>query len=149
VCACARLTILIATKQLRCRRIGKRTLIPYSTLLASRPGHQWELVRATADGGANACSGLTCRTVFSLSVGLPPFVETRPTTAKVGATINILGTDLTGATGVNFNGNAATFTVVPSSEITTTVPAGATTGEVQVLTASGTLLSNVSFRVLP
>jgi large repetitive protein len=50
---------------------------------------------------------------------------------------------------VNFNGKAATFTVVSSSEITITVPAGATTGEVQVVTSRGTLLSNVSFRVLP
>ena len=107
------------------------------------------LYGTTADGGANACSGLTCGTVFSLSVGLPPFVETQPTAAKVGVTVNILGTNLTGATSVNFNGKAATFTVVSSSEITTTVPVGATTGEVQVVTPSGKLLSNVSFRVLP
>jgi uncharacterized repeat protein (TIGR03803 family) len=107
------------------------------------------LYGTTADGGANACSGLTCGTVFSLSVGLPPFVETQPTAGKVGATVNILGTNLTGATSVNFSGKAATFTVVSSSEITTTVPAGATTGEVQVVTPGGTLLSSVSFRVLP
>jgi hypothetical protein len=85
--------------------------------------------------------------VFRLSVGLGPFVETEPTAAKVGATVKILGTSLTGATSVNFNGKAATFTVVSGSEITTTVPAGATTGEVQVVTPSGTLLSNVSFWV--
>jgi uncharacterized repeat protein (TIGR03803 family) len=102
------------------------------------------LYGTTADGGANGYG-----TVFSLSVGLGPFVETEPTAAKVGATVKILGTDLTGATSVNFNGKAATFTVVSSSEITTTVPAGATTGEVQVVTPSGTLLSNVSVRVLP
>jgi polyisoprenoid-binding protein YceI len=65
----------------------------------------------------------------------------------VGATVKILGTNLTGATSVNFNGKATTFTVVSSSEITTTVPAGATTGEVRVVTPSGTLLSNLSFRV--
>jgi len=100
------------------------------------------LYGTTADGGANGEG-----TVFSLSVGLGPFVETEPTAAKVGATVKILGTNLTGATSVNFNGNAATFTVVSSSEITTTVPAGATTGEVQVVTPNGTLLSNVSFRV--
>jgi len=44
-------------------------------------------------------------------------------------------------------GAAATFTVVSSSEITTKVPAGATTGDVKVVTPSGTLSSNVSFRV--
>jgi len=37
--------------------------------------------------------------------------------------------------------------VVSSSEITTTVPAGATTGTVQVVTPNGTLSSNVPFRV--
>jgi uncharacterized repeat protein (TIGR03803 family) len=105
------------------------------------------LYGTTADGGANACSGLTCGTVFSLSIGLPPFVETQPTAAKVGTTVKILGTNLTGATSVNFNGKAGTFTVVSSSEITTTVPAGATTGEVQVVTPGGTLSSNVLFRV--
>jgi uncharacterized repeat protein (TIGR03803 family) len=93
-------------------------------------------------GGANGAG-----TIFSLSLGLGPFVETLPTAGKVGAAVKILGTNLTGATSVNFDGKAATFTVVSSSEITTTVPAGATTGEVEVVTPSGTLSSNVSFRV--
>jgi uncharacterized repeat protein (TIGR03803 family) len=86
-------------------------------------------------------------TVFSLSVGLSPFVETLPTSGKVGAAIKILGTKLTGATSVTFNGTAATFKVASSSEITTTVPTGATTGVVKVVTPSGTLSSNVAFRV--
>ena len=86
-------------------------------------------------------------TVFSLSKGLGPFVETHPTSGKVGAKVRILGTDLTGATSVTFNGTAATFTVVSKSEITTTVPTGATTGKVKVVTPSRTLSSNVPFRV--
>jgi uncharacterized protein (TIGR03437 family) len=56
---------------------------------------------------------------------------------------------LTGSTSVTFNGTAAAFTVVSKSEITTTVPVGATTGTVKVLTPTGTLLSNSPFRVLP
>ena len=86
-------------------------------------------------------------TLFSLSVGLTPFVEPVPTSGKVGSGVKILGTNLTGATSVTFNGKSATFTVVSSSEITTTVPTGATTGKVQVTTPSGTLTSNVEFRV--
>jgi uncharacterized repeat protein (TIGR03803 family) len=88
-------------------------------------------------------------TVFSLSVGLGPFVETRLTAGTVGAVVEILGTDLTGATSVSFNGTAAAFTVVSPSLVAATVPAGATSGKVQVVTPSGTLLSNVPFRVLP
>jgi hypothetical protein len=39
------------------------------------------------------------------------------------------------------------FTVQSASEITTTVPAGATTGKVEVTLPVGTLSSNVPFRV--
>lgn len=87
--------------------------------------------------------------MFSENVGLGPFVVTVPTARKVGQKVIILGTNLTGATSVAFNGTAATFKVVSPTEITTTVPAGATTGTVQVVTPGGTLKSNVPFRVLP
>ena len=59
-------------------------------------------------------------------------METQTTSGEVGAVVKILGTDLTGATSVSFNGTAAAFTVVAPSLITATVPAGATTGTVQV-----------------
>jgi hypothetical protein len=39
--------------------------------------------------------------------------------------------------------------VVSSSLVTATVPTGATTGKVEVVTPGGTLSSNVPFRVLP
>ena len=105
----------------------------------------------TINGGKSIyhfCGG-TCGTIFSLSVGLGPFVETEPASGSVGAAVNILGTNLTGATSVTFNGTAANFIVASSSEITTTVPAGATTGAVKVVTPSGTLSSNVSFQAVP
>jgi uncharacterized repeat protein (TIGR03803 family) len=102
----------------------------------------------TNEGGDNSCEApYGCGTVFSLSVGLKPFVKTQPASGAVGTAINILGTDLTGATSVTFNGTPAVFTVNSHSLITTTVPAGATTGTVQVVTPSGTLSSNLPFRV--
>jgi uncharacterized repeat protein (TIGR03803 family) len=88
-------------------------------------------------------------TAFSPSVGLAPFVETLPASAVVGAVVKILGTDLTGPTSVTFSGTAAAFTADSHSLITATVPVGATTGTVEVVTPSGTLSSNVPFRVLP
>jgi uncharacterized repeat protein (TIGR03803 family) len=101
----------------------------------------------TTFGGTSTACYNGCGTVFSLSVGLGPFVKTLPRLGKVGAAIKILGTDLTGATSVAFNGIAATFSVVSPSLITTTVPVGATTGTVQVVTPSGTLSGNGPFRV--
>jgi uncharacterized repeat protein (TIGR03803 family) len=88
-------------------------------------------------------------TVFRLSMNLDPFVKTVPTSGLVGAQILILGTDLTGASSVTFNGTAAEFTVVSATLIKATVPAGATSGEVQVVTPSGTLASNIGFVVQP
>ncbi|MGD0364499.1 MAG: choice-of-anchor tandem repeat GloVer-containing protein [Bryobacteraceae bacterium] len=87
--------------------------------------------------------------IFRLSTGLAPFVKTLPKSGKVGAVIRVLGTDLTGATAVSFNGVAAAFQVVSATEITATVPDGAATGEVQVKIPGATLLSGGPFFVLP
>jgi len=86
-------------------------------------------------------------TIYSLSAGLGAFIKTIPTSGKAGVKVTILGTNLTGATAVTFNGTAATFTVMSSTEIRTTVPTGATTGTVKVTTPGGTLSSNIVFTV--
>jgi hypothetical protein len=96
----------------------------------------------THDGGVSGYG-----TAFILSVGLGPFVETQPKLGKVGVGVKILGTNLTGATSVTFNGTSAAFTVLSGSLISATVPAGATTGTLQVVTPIGTLSSSVPFRV--
>jgi len=115
---------------------------PYGALVQATNG----VLYGTADtqyGGSNA------GTVFSLSVGLGPFVKTQTTSGAVGAPVTILGNNLTGATSVTFNGTAAVFTVNSTgTAISTTVPAGATSGTVQVVAlSSGTLSSNVPFTV--
>ena len=87
-------------------------------------------------------------TVFSFATGLQPFVKTVPTSGAAGTNVIILGTNLTGATAVSFNGTAAKFKVVSASEITTSVPAGATSGTVTVTTSGGKKLkSGVRFQV--
>jgi uncharacterized repeat protein (TIGR03803 family) len=104
------------------------------------------LYGTTSAGGVNftATNG-GGGTVFSLDVALGPFVKTLPTSGPALGAVMILGTALTGATSVSFNGTAATFTVASASLITTTVPLGATTGPVTVITPNGTLTSNVPF----
>lgn len=103
------------------------------------------LVQATNGG----FYGSTDATINALSVGLGPFVETVPKSGSVGRAVAILGNGLKGSASVTFNGIAATFTVESATSIKATVPAGATTGPVQVVTPSGTLASNVNFQVLP
>jgi hypothetical protein len=83
-------------------------------------------------------------------MGLGPFLVALPRTGKVGASVKILGTNLTGATSVRFNGVVAAYAVSASgSFISVKVPAGATTGAVRVTTASGPLATYAPFQVIP
>ncbi len=90
-----------------------------------------------------------CGTVYSLSVGLGPFVKLQPASGEVGEAVEILGNDLTGATAVSFNGTPATFKAVSNTLIEANVPSGATTGKVRVTTPRGARVSDVGFRVRP
>ena len=108
----------------------------------------------TIDGGTSHNCDFSdspgCGTVFSLDVGLGPFVKFEVPYGKVGSVAQILGTGLTGATAVSFNGiPASSFKLILDTFMTATVPEGATTGRVTVTTPTGTLTSNVKFKVLP
>jgi len=85
--------------------------------------------------------------VFQYSNNLRPLVETVPVAGAVGNSILILGNNLTGSSSVTFNGVEAAFTVESDTYIKATVPAGATTGVVSVVTPSGTLNSYPQFVV--
>jgi hypothetical protein len=93
----------------------------------------------SGDGGSG--------TIFTLSSGLSPLVETVPVAGAVGKQVLILGNGLTGSTSVTFNGVPASFRVETDTYIKATVPAGATTGTVSVVTPPGTLNSNPQFVV--
>jgi uncharacterized repeat protein (TIGR03803 family) len=85
--------------------------------------------------------------VFRFSNGLSPLVETVPVMGPVGQSVLILGNGLTGSTSVTFGGVAAAFTVESDTYISATVPSGATTGAVSVVTPSGTLKGSPQFVV--
>lgn len=102
------------------------------------------LYGTTRYGGTGASSA---GTVFSLDVGLRPFISFVRASGIVGQTVPILGQGLTGTTSASFNGAPASFIVVSDTFLKATVPAGATTGFVTATTPSGTLTSNVIFRV--
>ncbi len=97
----------------------------------------------TGAGGPGDAYG----TVFAFSDNLSPFVETVPNRGAPGALVRILGTNLATTIGVSFDEVPAPFAVVSSSEILTSVPLGAKSGTVQVVTRAGTISSNVEFRV--
>ena len=84
------------------------------------------------------------------STPAPTVTGFTPTSGPVGTSVTITGTNLTGASSVKFNGRSATtYTVDSSTQITATVPSGATTGKISVTTAGGTATSSSDFTVIP
>ena len=72
-----------------------------------------------------------------------------PSSGPVGTSVTISGYGLSNATGVTFNGRAATSFVVDSAtQVTAKVPAGATSGKIGVTTVAGTSTSAQSFTVV-
>jgi uncharacterized repeat protein (TIGR03803 family) len=114
---------------------------PRATLVQHTNG---KIYGTTLSGGAND-EGV----IFSLDLGLPPFVEALSPAGSVGKAVKILGQGLTGTTSVSFNGTTSSFTVQSDTYLSATVPSGATTGYITVNTPSGTLSSNKQFRVVP
>ncbi|MCO8129265.1 IPT/TIG domain-containing protein, partial [Acidimicrobiia bacterium EGI L10123] len=80
---------------------------------------------------------LTLNWTFTTDLSAPFIDSIAPTSGEVGDTVTITGSGLQWTTDVDFNGTPATFTVVNDTEVTTTVPEGATDGPITVTTPGG------------
>jgi N-acetylglucosamine-6-sulfatase len=80
--------------------------------------------------------------------GPPQVTGFNPASGPVGTSVTIAGSGFSGVNQVTFNGTAATqFTVNSDTQVTATVPAGASTGSVCVTAGGGTGCSGSSFVV--
>ncbi len=102
-------------------------------------------ISVTAAGGT-----ATSASNFTVIPGppAPTITSFSPAYGPVATSVVITGTDFTGATALSFNGTPAIFTVISATQISTTVPATATTGAISVTTPSGSATSATSFTVL-
>ena len=77
----------------------------------------------------------------------PRLSDFTPATGAPGTVVKVTGANLSGATAFKFNGTNAAFSVVNASQISATVPQGATTGPLSVTTpaGTGTTLTNYFF----
>ncbi|MCR5889414.1 IPT/TIG domain-containing protein [Hymenobacter sp. J193] len=79
----------------------------------------------------------------------PTLTALTPATGPWGGTVVLTGTNFTGATAVRFNQTTTTqHTVSSATKITVTVPEGATTGKVSVITPGGTATSATNFTII-
>jgi uncharacterized repeat protein (TIGR03803 family) len=78
----------------------------------------------------------------------PQVLSFNPPSGTVGTQVTITGTGFTQTNGVGFGDNVpAEFTVNSDTQVTATVPAGAKTGPVGVVTQGGTAVSSATFTV--
>ena len=99
------------------------------------------IVAAGTSGSVSVTSSAGTATKSGFTFTAPPIPTVSsftPTSASTGQTVNITGTNFSGATAVSFGGTAATsFTVNSSTSISAIVGAG-TSGSVSVTTSTGT-----------
>ena len=116
---------------------------PYSALLLHTNGKLYGLAY---HGGTHVAYG----TFFSFSNNLKPFVKPVVTvSAKVGASIGLLGQGFTTSTGVLFGTGAGTQTINSNTFLTAKIVAGATTGQITVKEPAGNLLTPLKFKIQP
>ncbi len=116
---------------------------PSSALLLHTNG---TIYGQTQHGGTHPAYG----TMFSLTNNLKPYVKPVVlVSAKVGASVGLLGQGFTTATGVTFGNTAATYTVTSDTFITAKPAAGSTTSQITVKEPSGNLLSSLKFKIVP
>lgn len=134
--------------------------VEQSTVSGSAAGEQaaWDLLTAvgptsysaTLSSPAVAWTGAIATFRTGTSTPPPTIASLTPTSGPDAASVTITGTGFTGATTVMFNTTQQpTFAVNGDSQITTTVPIGATTGRIAVTAPGGTATSSTPFTVNP
>jgi hypothetical protein len=106
------------------RTFGSRTLARVGTLIGS--------VALVASFGV----------VPALAGAAPHITSFNPQSGPVGTNVTLNGTAFTGTTSVRFNGTPATFSVNGDTQVSTTAPAGATTGNITLTTPNGTAFTS-------
>jgi hypothetical protein len=93
----------------------------------------------------NATGNVLSATNFTV-YQTPTISSFTPASGPPGTSVVITGTNYQGITGVDFNGVAASFVVNSVTQITATVPAGATVGRIHVINPAGTGTSATNFQ---
>ncbi|HEV7406592.1 MAG TPA: IPT/TIG domain-containing protein [Chthoniobacteraceae bacterium] len=79
----------------------------------------------------------------------PSITNFSPQVGSVGTSVLISGVNFDRATGVKFGNDSAGFAILSSNAVRATVPAGAHSGPISIITSNGTATSANSFTVAP
>lgn len=127
--------------------LGVDTSAPYAVTWTPSAGNFTLQARATDSQGAIGTS-TPVAVLVTTPTREPVVTGFSPSSGPVGTTVVVSGSDFSGATGVQFNGQPATiWSVLSSSQISVVVPSGATSGPIKVLTSNASGSSATSFTV--
>jgi len=116
---------------------------PSSALLLHTNG---TIYGQTSHGGTHVAYG----TIFSFANNLIAFVTPLVLrSARVGASVSLLGQGFSTATAVTFGTTAATYTVASDTFLTAKPVAGSTTAQITVKEPAGNLLTPLKFKIAP
>jgi hypothetical protein len=109
-------------------------------------GHYW-----LQQEWSNASDGCVLNYTGSAPPSPAPVISSfNPKKGGWGASVTLTGQGFTGTTEVDFNGVASTsFSVDSDTQITATVPTGATSGQIEVVGPDGSATSSGSFTLAP
>ncbi|WP_201979721.1 IPT/TIG domain-containing protein [Hymenobacter rubidus] len=132
------------------------TAVRFNGVAAVSPSVSSTSIFATVPAGATtgpisvvAPGGTAASATDYVVVPAPTITSFSPTSGVAGTAVTLTGTNFGGASQVLFNGTGSNFTLVSATTITATVPYGATTGLITVVTPGGTAASASSFTVVP
>ncbi len=128
--------------------LGVDTTAPYSLVWKPAAAGNYSLIARGTDsqGAVGNSSAVTVVVVAPLPA--PTIASIAPASGSVGTSIVINGTNLSAVTGVQFNGIAASvWKLISATQLSATVPLGATTGSVRVSTATANATSPGVFTV--
>ncbi|MFT3682659.1 MAG: IPT/TIG domain-containing protein [Ferruginibacter sp.] len=117
-----------------------KTKIQVSIPADAEGGDQLITVTSASTGGSDTAS-------FNVNI-TPQIFSIAPGSAVAGDVITVTGARFTGTSEVKLGSTPVTYTVASATEITFTVPAGASSGAVTVTAPTGTVTSSTALTIL-
>ncbi|MCY3758667.1 MAG: IPT/TIG domain-containing protein, partial [Acidobacteria bacterium] len=130
--------------------------VTFNGTTATTSNWSHDVIRARVPVGAttgnvvvtNSANKSSSGTTFTVTPPAPVISSLDPSSGLVGAGVTIEGSNFGSSTGtVTFNGTSASTSSWATGEIETTVPSGATSGNVVVTTSGGQASAGVAFTV--
>jgi N-acetylneuraminic acid mutarotase len=128
--------------------LGSDGTRPFEYSWTSVPAGTYSITAKATDNLGGVATTPAATVTVNSPISIPTITSIAPTSGPAGVGVAIKGTNFTNVSAIRFNGITATETYLASPTLLyATVPAGATTGRIQVVAQDGSASSAASFSV--